>query len=82
MNLDEVKALLTEVMKCPFKDSNSIEDIYFSISKPYDPDGWKLCIKKSLVDDKALSCLKVVVEDCELELNSELKQGYYVIEST
>ena len=35
MNLNEVKTLLTEVMKCHFKESTSIEDIFIGMSKPY-----------------------------------------------
>jgi len=81
MNLNEIRALLTEVMKCPIKESTTIEDIFISLSKPYDPEGWKLCIKKSLVDYEALSCLKVIAEECKLKIDSKLKEGYFVISS-
>lgn len=82
MNLNEVKALLTEVMKCPFKESTSIEDIFIGMSKPYDPEGWKLCIRKSLVDNEALCCLSNIVKDFKLSIDDEkTKKGYYIINS-
>ena len=82
MNKKEVDALLIEVFKCPLKESSSIEDIFFSFSSPYNPNGWKLCIKKSLVDYKAACCLTEIVNDCKLKMEEDtIKKGYYVIHS-
>lgn len=80
MKIEEINALINEVFKCSLKESSSIEDIFISLSKPYDPMGWKLCIKKSLVDCKALCCLNEVVNDCKFKMN-EVKEGYFVISS-
>ena len=82
MNLNEVKTLLTEVMKCHFKESTSIEDIFIGMSKPYHPEGWKLCIRKSLADKEALCCLSNIVKDFKLSMDDEkTKKGYYIINS-
>ncbi len=82
MKIEEINALINEVFKCPLKESTTIEDIFIGLSKPYDPEGWKLCIKKSLVDYKAACCLTDIVNGCKLKMDvDKTKKGYYVIYS-
>ena len=80
MNLLEIHSLLEEIFRCPLAEPSSVEDIFISISQPYDHERWKLFIKKSLIGD-TLNCIKSIVEENELKINDTLKQGYYVIYS-
>ena len=80
MTLQELSSLLDEVMKCPVKNSASIDNIFISVSKPYDPEGWGLFIGKNLVDYNTACCLAEIVKEHKLELdNDESKEDYYII---
>jgi len=82
MNLLGIHSLLEEVFECPLKEPNSFEDnILINPSIPFEHEGWQLCIKESLVDEKALKCLKSIVKKNKLNIDTKLKEGYYVINS-
>jgi hypothetical protein len=81
MNLLGIHSLLEEVFECPFKEPYGLEDnILINPSIPFNPEGWQLCISKALVDEKVLNCLKAIVKKYNLELDSKVKEGYFVMD--
>ena len=82
MNLLEIHSLLEEVFECPLKEPKRFEDnILINPSMPFNRERWQLCIKESLVDEKALNCLKAIIKKYNLDMDNDLKEGYYVIDS-
>jgi len=82
MNLLGIYALLEEVFECPLKEPSSVKDnIIINPSTPFDHEGWQLCIKESLADEGTLKCLKAIAKKYALKIDTELKEGYYVINS-
>jgi len=80
MNMDEIGKLLDEVFRCSLK-SEGIEDMFVSIPNPqaYDAEseGYKFCIKKTLVNESSLNCLKAIVEKHKLKMTES--KGYLVV---
>ena len=78
MNEEEVNKLQTEVWSC-FPKELKMGDIYWDDPHGYDSEceGCKLCIKKAVVDESSLNCLKVIVEKHKLKMMES--KGYLVI---
>ena len=80
MNMDEIGKLLDEVFRCSLK-SEGIEDMFVSVPNPqvYDAEseGYEFCIKKTLVSESSLNCLKTIVEKRSLKMTES--KGYLVI---
>jgi len=77
MRIEEINGLINEVLK--FLSPKEIEDMFIAMSKPFSYDGWRLFIRKRIVDDASLNCLKSIAKDCKLEIDDGAKKGYYVI---
>jgi hypothetical protein len=78
--MDEIGKLLEEVFRCSLK-SEGIEDMFVKPPNPqvYDAEseGYKFCIKKTLVNESSLNCLKAIVEKRKLKIMES--EGYLVI---
>jgi len=81
MNMNEIDKLHKEVFSSCSIKSEGIDDMFISLPNPqvYDAEseGCKFCIKKTLVNESSLNCLKAIVEKHKLKM-MELK-GYLVI---
>lgn len=80
MKLDEVSDLIREVFGCPLK-SEELGDIFISVPNPkvYDAEseGYKLCIKKAIVNESSRDCIQSIVEKRKLKMKES--KGYLVI---
>jgi hypothetical protein len=79
--MDEIGKLLDEVFfSCSLK-SEGIEDMFVSVPSPgvynAESEGYKFCIKKTLVNESSLNCLKAIVEKRKLKMTESKK--YLVI---
>jgi len=79
--MDEIDKLHEEVFfSCSLK-LEGIEDMFVKVPNPqhYDAEaeGYKFCIKKTLVNESSLSCLKAIVEKRKLKIMES--EGYLVI---
>jgi hypothetical protein len=79
--MDEIGKLLDEVFfSCSLK-SEGIEDMFVSVPSPRvynaESEGYKFCIKKTLVNESSLNCLKAIVEKRKLKMTESKK--YLVI---
>ena len=81
MKLAEVTELLNDVFRCSLKESNNI-NMFLSIPEAHvydsETDGWKLCIKKTVVDDASLNCLKAIADKRKLKIGQSA-EGYFSI---
>jgi len=83
MNLLGIHSLLEYVFECPLKEPGNLEDnILINPSIPFRHEGWQLCIKESLVDEKTFKCLKSLAQKNNLKIDNKLREGNYVIDST
>jgi hypothetical protein len=82
MKIEEINELVKEVFACPLKLEEKIGELFWSMPNPkvYDneSEGWKLCIKKTVVTKSSHDCLKSIVKKHKLKMK-ELKEGYLVI---
>jgi len=80
MKIEEVNELIREVFSCSLK-SEDIEDIFVSVPNPQvynaESEGYKLCIKKTLINESSRNCLKSIVEKRKLKMMES--KGYLVI---
>lgn len=80
MNMDEIGKLRDEVFCCSLTEKG-IEDMFVKLPNPqvYDAEseGYKFCIKKTLVNESSLNCLKAIVEKRSLKMMES--KGYWVI---
>lgn len=79
--MDEIGKLHEEVFfSCSLK-SEGIEDMFVSVPNPQvynaESEGNKFCIKKTLVNESSLNCLKAIVEKRKLKMTES--EGYLVI---
>jgi len=81
MNMDEIGGLHDEVFFSCFLKSEGIEDMFVRVPNPqvYDAEseGYKFCIKKTLVNESSLNCVKAIVEKRKLKMTES--KGYLVI---
>jgi len=80
MNMDEIGELITEVHGCSLK-SEDIEDMFVSIPNPQvyntESEGYRLCIKKTLVNESSRNCLESIVKKRKLKMMES--KGYLII---
>ena len=79
MNASEIKELVDEVLN--FLTPNDIEDMFIGFSKPLGLDGFKLFIRKKIVNQASLNFLNKLIIDCKLEMVDNLKEGYWTIKT-
>ena len=79
MNANEIKELVDEVLN--FLTPNDIEDMFIGFSKPLSLDGFRLFIRKKIVNQESLNFLNALVIDCKLEMVDNIKEGYWTIKT-
>lgn len=71
---------MTEVFRCSLK-SEDIEDMFVSIPNPKtystESEGYRLCIKRTLVNESSRNCLESVVKKRKLKMMES--KGYLII---
>lgn len=81
MKLNEITDLINEIFECSLMERKEIRDMFISFPNPrvYDAEskGYKLCLRKTLVNESSRDCIKSIVEKHKLKLKES--QEYLII---